>query len=282
MLKHWMKDLKDDVPLTSVVMPGSHNAGSYSMSVLSRCQDKNLYEQALFGVRQFSIRLDTVAKKIVMAHSVSKGDTFENVLKDIQKALDELPDEFFILDICEYPALHIGPLTIRFTAEASQIDRLLEEYIFPSRYAFTDFSDISKVTVGDMRRSGKRYILYNKDSAYHCSKNFEYSSPWCQETYSEKTEVFVKEILKRLDKDQKNGIYCFQTQQTPAPFSKIGMKSPKKLNDALIVHFKTLIDGIKNSPERLSKINIISGDFMTDTEKCRLIVSLNNDKGNFV
>ena len=29
--KEWMKYIKDDVKLTEVVMPGTHNAGSYGM-----------------------------------------------------------------------------------------------------------------------------------------------------------------------------------------------------------------------------------------------------------
>ncbi len=281
MLRNWMKNLRDDIRLTSVVMPGTHNAGSYSMTSMSCCQDKNLYEQAVSGVRHFCIRLDTHRGKLVMAHSISKGDTFENALCDLRKAMEELTDEFFILDIREYPSVNIGPFRIKFTADPASVDELLEKYISPSNFAFTDFKSISDVTVGDLRKSGKKYILYNPDSHYEYSVACEYSSPWYKDIFSENAERFVEEILKIIDTERTSGFFCLQTQQTPNPFSEVGMKSPRRLDDTLSRFYETIIDGIRNVPERLSRANVISGDFMND-KKCRLIIDLNNDKGNFI
>ena len=59
---NWMSYIKDDVKMTKLVIPGSHNAGSYGMGAMACCQDDNLYVQILYVIRQFCLRLDTDRK----------------------------------------------------------------------------------------------------------------------------------------------------------------------------------------------------------------------------
>ncbi|MBQ3151717.1 MAG: hypothetical protein IJB86_10785 [Clostridia bacterium] len=282
MIKNWMSLLKDDVPITKVVMPGSHNAGSYGMMASGCCQDQNLYEQAISGVRHFCIRLDTVRKKIVMAHGISKGEAFETSLCDLKRALDELDTEFFILDIREYYPQKFGPIKLNYKADAKKVDELLEKYISPSKYALTDFDDISKVTMGDIRKSGKKFLLYNYKAEYKHSVACDYIYPWNKETYSLSAEKFVKEIPKIFDTEHTDGIYWFQTQQTPNPFTEIGMTSPRKLDISLAPHYQKLLDSIRDNPSWLAQANVIGGDFMTTGKKCEAIINLNYDKGNMI
>ena len=278
----WMSYIKDEVGLTSLVIPGAHNAGSYGMRGIAECQSDNLFVQFEHGIRQFCLRLNTDRKgNIVLAHGVTKGDLFENALKDIKKALDMYPSEIILLDVREYYPQKFGPITLTYKADKSKVDELLEKYISPRENAFCDFEHISEVTLGDIRKSGKRYILINDNEDYKFSRNCEQILPWEKQVNGAKAEKFANETLRFFDDYKTDGLYWFQTQQTPNLGTEIGVTSPKKLDDELVKYFDVMIDGIASTPRYLERANIIAGDFMTRSfDKSRSILRLNLLKGN--
>ncbi len=279
-----MEYIKDEIPLTDVVIPSAHNAGSYGMGKPACCQDGDFYKQFCYGVRHYCIRLDTDRRGVIrQAHGMFKGARFEDSLCDLQKALAENESEFFIFDIREYyPQPLIGNLSLYFRADADEVNRLLEKYIEPSRYAFTDFTDITKVTMGDLRKSGKRYILINNTARYDNSVECPLFFPWDKDIYGMHAEKFVKNIPQYFEKSKtyKKGLFWFQTQQTPNIGTEIGMKRPRKLDRDVRKYFYRIIDSIVENEEYLKNANIISGDFMTeDYMKVRSILLLNVLKG---
>ena len=278
----WMSYIKDEVKLTSLVIPGAHNAGSYGMRGIAECQSDNLFVQFEHGIRQFCLRLNTDRKgNIVLAHGITKGDLFENALKDIKKALDMYPSEIILLDVREYYPQKFGPITLTYKADKSKVDELLEKYISPSENAFCDFGHISEVTLGDIRKSGKRFILINDNEDYKFSRNCEQILPWEKQVNGAKAEKFANETLRFFDDYKTDGLYWFQTQQTPNLGTEIGVTSPKKLDDELVKYFDVMIDGIASTPRYLERANIIAGDFMTRSfDKSRSILRLNLLKGN--
>lgn len=279
---NWMSYIKDDVKITSLIMPGAHNAGSYGMSRMAQCQKDNLFVQFIYGMRQYCLRLNTNKKgEIVLAHGITKGDLFENALKDIKKALDLYPSEFILLDIREYYPQKFGPITLTYKADKNEVDNLLEKYLDPENNAFYEFKHISDVTVGDIRKSGKRFILINDNEDYKYSKNCEQIVPWEKDVNGAKAERFANETLRYFDDYQTKGLYWFQTQQTPNLGTEIGVTNPEKLDDALLEYFHVITDGIASTPRYLERANIIAGDFMTrDYSKSRQILKLNLLKGN--
>ncbi|MDD6728687.1 MAG: hypothetical protein PUE08_05650 [Eubacteriales bacterium] len=278
----WMKYIKDDVKLNRLVIPGAHNAGSYGMGGMAQCQDDNLFVQFQYGIRQYCLRLNTDRKgNIVLAHGISKGDLFENALKDIKKALELYPDEFILLDVREYYPQKFGPITLTYKADKNKVNALLKKYLDPEKNAYYDFDHISDVTVGDIRNSSKRFILINENEDYEYSKNCEQILPWEKAVNGAKAEKFVNETLRFFDDYKTDGLYWFQTQQTPNLGTEIGVTRPKKLDDDLVKYFHIMIDGIANTPRYLERSNIIAGDFMTrDYSKCSQILMLNFLKGN--
>lgn len=282
--RNWMSYLKDDVKLIDVVMPSAHNACSYELNVMGKCQSGNLYEQFSHGVRHFCIRLNTDKKgNIVVCHGISKGGHFTNDLESIKKMLEENDSEFFIFDIREYYDQKFGPITLKFKADVNQMNSLLEEYIKPSQYAFTDFNDINSVNVGDIRKSGKRYILYNFEKAYRYSVNCEYDFPWDKRINGLKAEGFSKEVTKLFDLDKMTGLNWFQIQQTPNLGTEIGVTTPKKLDVRLRPYFTDIISQIKSNEKYLKRANIIASDFMTDDYmKSYEILKLNINKNNII
>lgn len=278
----WMSYIKDSVKITSLVIPGAHNAGSYGMNGMAKCQNDNLLTQFNYGMRQFCLRLNTDKKgNIVLAHGISKGDLFENALKHIKTVLDENPSEILLLDIREYYPQKFGPVTITYKADPVKVDALLEKYISPEKYAYCDFDHIKEVTLGDIRKAGKRYILINDSESYKFSKNCAQILPWEKNVNGNHAKEFAAETLRFFDDYRTDGLYWFQTQQTPNFGVPIGLSKPEKLDKDLRLYFKDIITGIENNPFYLESANIIAGDFMTeDYMKAKLILNLNLLKGN--
>ncbi len=280
--KNWMKYIKNEIRLRDVVIPGSHNTGSYGMNATACCQDGDLYEQFKYGVRYYCMRLDTKKGKIVQCHGLMKGEPLEESLVQFKKMLEENDSEILIIDIREYYPQQIGPLKLKYHVDPKKVDELLEKYIQPSKYAFTDFENISDVTMGDIRNSGKRYILINYEEAYKYSVNCKIESPWDKLTYGMRSNRFVNALSKYFDKEY-DGLFWFQTQQTPNLGTDVGFKTPRKLDKSLRPHFKTLMRKIASDPEKLRKMNIVAGDFMTeDYTKSHEILLLNLFKNNVI
>ncbi|MDD6276714.1 MAG: hypothetical protein PUB20_07825 [Clostridia bacterium] len=279
----WMKYIKDDVKLCELVMPGAHNSGSYGMKGIACCQDGTLKEQFEYGIRHFCVRLDTDRKtgKIVFCHGITKGDSLENGMLELRQAMNEHPTEFFILDIREYYPQKFGPINLKYSADPKKVDEILERYICPSENAFTDFDSIGNVTMGDIRASGKRYILLNYREEYAHSVNCPHIFPWEKKVNGMKAFEFVTSTMDFFDKYDTDGLYWFQTQTTPNLGTDVGVTSPRKLDADVRMHFQAMIKTIANTPKYLKRANIISGDFMTeDYFKSREILLLNLKKNN--
>ena len=276
--KEWMKYIADEVKLTEVVMPGTHNSGSYGMIPFARCQGDDMYTQFTYGVRHFCIRYHEIVKnKIVLSHGVAMGKPLTHALKSMRRMLEENDSEFFVFDMREYNPQPVGPFTFVSKANEELMARLINEYLDADRLCFTYYEHISEITFEKIRKSGKRFVILNYRDAYPwCKGNYGTVSPWNPELHGKNAETFSKEVFSHFDNGQTDGIFCFQTQQTPGFDAEVGMATPKKLDKALRQYYKNIIDTIKNNKSFLARANVISGDFMTeDYSKCREIIRLN-------
>ncbi|MBQ7548719.1 MAG: hypothetical protein IJT03_03340 [Clostridia bacterium] len=279
----WMSYIKDDVKLCSLVIPSTHNAGSFGMKPIACCQDGDLREQFEYGIRHYCIRIDTDKRtgEILLCHGLTKGSKLEPELIKLREMMDEHPGEFFILDIREYYPQQIGPFHFKFRADPEKVDRLLAKHLEPEKYALTDFDDISEVTIGDIRRSGKRFLMINYREEYKYSVNCPHILPWDKSINGKHAYEYVTKATNVFDRFNTRGLYWLQTQQTPNLGTDIGVVHPRKLDKMLRRHFQAIINTIANNPKYLERVNIISGDFMTeDFFKVREILLLNLKKHN--
>lgn len=279
---NWMSYIKDEVKITELVIPGAHNAGSYGMKKLAECQKDNIFTQFKYGIRQFCLRLSEAKDgTIFLAHGITKGDLFENALKDIKRILDEYPTEILLLDIREYQPQKFGPITLKYKADKVKVNALLDRYLNTKENAYCDFENISEVTVGDIRKSGKRFILINEAQSYEFSKNCKQILPWDKKINGMKAENFRIHATDFFDTCHTDGLYWFQTQQTPNLGTEIGVTVPKELDESLRPYFCEIIEKIAETESYLKQSNIIAGDFMTeDYMKSELILNLNILKNN--
>ncbi|MCQ2485920.1 MAG: hypothetical protein MJ168_11390 [Clostridia bacterium] len=280
---NWMSCIKDEVKLTDVVMPGSHNAGSRRMITMACCQSSTLAEQFRHGVRQFCLRLTTskITKKIVFCHSVITGVSLEGELKELRKAMDENPSEFVILDVREYGDEKLGPITFRYRADPKEVDLLFEKYLGTSEYALTEFEDIRDVTMGDIRKSGKRFMIINEEKKYRYSVNCGYKNPWSPERHGRLAPTFVERATEVFDSEEKDGIFVLQTQQTAGFGTEVKLAPPNKLDKIIKPYYPRIFEIIKSNPKYLSLVNVVSSDFMAENDyKIKLILELNLYKNN--
>lgn len=278
---NWMSYLKDDAKITKIVMPGSHNSATMGMIKLAKCQNGSLYEQAMHGVRMFDIRLKANKKgELFIAHGIMSGMPAENAFENLQRLLDTT-NEFFVISIKTYMNQKIGPVSLSYDGNTAETNRLIRAYLTPEKYALTDVEDITKLTMGDIRKSGKKYIILNKEKEYDFSSDVPMPDPWDPVVYGYKPEKFIKEIQKYLVDCKVDGFHWFQTQQTPNPGTENGWsKWPDDLDEPVRALFPQLIADIAADPVKLDRVNIIAGDFMSrDYLKANLILRLNLLKG---
>ena len=100
----WMAELDDDLPLTSVTLPGTHNSGTQyaQFAFFSKCQALTVREQLEAGYRYLDIRLDGDDDYLKLTHGFTECRitafgkdilTLADVLEDCYIFLDEHPTE---------------------------------------------------------------------------------------------------------------------------------------------------------------------------------------------
>lgn len=275
--KNWMSYIKDDAKITKIAMPGSHNSATMGMNKLARCQADSLYEQYKYGVRFFDIRLKADKKgRLFVAHGIMKGMPAQQAFESLKKIIDE-SDEFFVIGIRTYMNQKIGPVKLSYDGNTAETNRLIKEYLSPEKYALTDAENIGELTIGDIRKSGKKYIIINANKEYDYSCDCPLADPWDSVVYGYKPEKFAKEILKYLREIDTDGFFWFQTQQTPNLGTENGWsKWPDDLDKLSRSLFPQIISDIAADPKMLEKVNIVAGDFMTqDYMKTNEILRLN-------
>ncbi len=279
--KDWMSYLSDDAKITKIAIPGTHNSSTMGMNKTAKCQNGSLYKQYSCGIRFFDIRLKMTSKGVLhVAHGIAQGMPAKQAFENLKAILAE-SDEFFIFSIRTYMNQKIGPITLKYKGNTDETDRLISEYLCPEKYALTDYGDITELTMGDIRKSGKKYIIINKDKEYNYSCDCTLTDPWDAKVYGYKPEKFAKAILNNLRDIDSDGFFWLETQQTPNTGTENGAtKWPDDLEKMNKPLFPQLIADIAAEPQLLEKANIIAGDFMTDDHmKVNHILGLNLLKG---
>lgn len=279
--KNWMSYIKDSAKITRIAMPGSHNSATMAMNKFARCQAGTLYEQYCYGLRMFDIRLKANKKgELIVAHGVMNGVPAERAFLDLKRIIDET-NEFIVICLRTYMNQGIGPITLSYNSNNAETSRLIRACLSPEKYALTDVDDIANLTLGDIRKSGKKYVIINENAEYDYSVKCPMEYPWASDVYGQKPEKFSKTILKYFDEIKSEGFFGFQTQMTPNLGTENGWaKWPADLDDMIRPYFSQIISDIVANPVWLEKVNIIVGDFMTkDKMKTNEILSLNLLKG---
>lgn len=103
-----MKNVDDNTDLLRLNMVGTHDCVTQyvQFSYISRCQNKNIYEQLCLGVRGLDIRVQSRGDRLGMVHGIAKAFNGANhfsrqmdmadVLEQCYRFLDENPSEAIV------------------------------------------------------------------------------------------------------------------------------------------------------------------------------------------
>ena len=118
-LATWMKELRDEIPLSALSIPGTHNSPTYHRALPSvRCQAVSVREQLDNGVRFLDIRVqpgepeDPSKDTLNLVHgvfpiSLSGQKSFRHLVEHVFAYLDQNPSETVIMSVKrEGPGTH--------------------------------------------------------------------------------------------------------------------------------------------------------------------------------
>ncbi|KAK6957600.1 hypothetical protein Daesc_000387 [Daldinia eschscholtzii] len=106
-LSSWMRELRDEYPLSALSIPGTHNSPTCHVALPSvRCQAVNVREQLENGVRFFDIRVNvsTDSSELALVHSafpisLTGNKYFKDMLDVVYSFLDANPSEAVIMSV---------------------------------------------------------------------------------------------------------------------------------------------------------------------------------------
>ena len=111
--EHWMEEVFSDysnTSLASVLIPGTHNSGTYDKGFykISKTQNLGIYDQLAGGSRYFDVRVDNRGfEGLVICHGSDYGskDSFTNFLLELNRFAYWHSREIIFLDLHEVPEL---------------------------------------------------------------------------------------------------------------------------------------------------------------------------------
>ncbi|KAF4468861.1 1-phosphatidylinositol phosphodiesterase precursor [Fusarium albosuccineum] len=148
----WMAELPDDVPLSSLSVPGTHDTMTYEIGTeVLQCQNWNISTQLMAGVRYFDIRARVRDDALHIYHANGyTGFSFLHVLEQMSDFLDKYPSETIIMRL-KQEGNGIGKNTITF-------EDAFNHYAFGD-HLYNYSSSQSLPTLGEIR--SKIFVLEN-------------------------------------------------------------------------------------------------------------------------
>lgn len=109
-MNDWMKNIPDDYLVSNINLPGTHNscAQFINFKLISKCQNKNIFDQLKMGIRFLDIRFNFDGNNLFINHSFLKCKSskskkenllFKNVLDNCKTFLKENPTEIILMSI---------------------------------------------------------------------------------------------------------------------------------------------------------------------------------------
>ena len=285
-LENWMEELDDDILVKDIIMPGSHDAGSYGMVWLGETQHLTIDQQLEIGTRYFDLRVNKLEDDYVIFHSIINGTRFLPILESIKSFIETHPTETLLLDFQDFEG-----------NSQEDVYKFITEYLYNNDLLVVndknidDIDFIENLTLKESRgkciifwgdRSGdlSNYIfLRNNDECTNgnMSLNSYYVSDYHYNDIDYLVEngypVYFDNIKDKINNEGK-GIFVLQGQLTDGNLI-FGPYSKEKVNTKRI---SEIINSFKDD-DRLKYLNVIIRDFL-DINKCQEIINLNYYKGN--
>ena len=277
----WMSELDDDLLLRDIVIPGSHDAGTYEMPWLGRTQNYSVAAQLTFGVRYFDLRVNKTEDGYPIYHTILNGTDFTEILSQIKEFILAHPGEVLILDFQHFKGDSSADVQL-------MLEKALREEDLVVRND-TDLSDaefIRSLTLGDAR--GKCLVFFGETGDDPSDWIFLRNNDDCSRTDTALDSCYIGEY-------HKSGFEALVTEAHPLYFEKL-RAAREAGTDGIFVLQCQLTDGRlifgpwsmeRGQEEQMDEyvrnlregeygedLNVIMRDFLTPA-KCADIIALN-------
>lgn len=276
-LNAWMKELRDDTLMSSLSIPGTHNAPTYHHAPPSvRCQAVSPREQLQNGVRFFDIRVQPVhpenpdRDELALVHSVfpvalTWRKYFRDLMDEVNDFLEKNPSESLIICLKrEGPGTHTDEQLSRIVAD---------HYATPESRWYTE----PKIpTLGEVRgkvvlmrrfniqerlkqaHEGRGWGIDAAGWADNCAHSMCPSGQICIQDFY---EVLKPEVIEK--KIQYVSEQCHRASQTCYPFGILPPNADR--NHPFYINFLSASNffKLKTWPEKIAaKINPAAVDYL--------------------
>ncbi len=272
-LSSWQSYIKDDALLKSVIIPGSHDAGTAGMPWFSVTQDRNIAEQLACGTRYFDLRIKMKNGECRIYHGPSYSLYLKDILRDIRDFLDANPSESLILDVHKFGNGEAKVKTVE----------MLDEYLTGKLVTNTtdkgELEFIEALTLGETRGkcvliwgdvdeyslNDNRYFTRNDDEGDRdvgCLQSF-YKMKW--NGYYSSKKYISKAIPFYIGqyKDSIGGLFVLQCQLTDGTFV-MGPRYREGLHEK---NMNECVLAFAGSGD-LEYLNVIMRDFVSPAKNC--------------
>ena len=291
MIDCWMSFIKDDVLLKDIVIPGSHDTGTYDLNYVAKTQDKNMAEQLACGTRYFDLRYDIVEGELVMYHGfhgpayeykVMYDDNALTVFSQIKDFLQTHTTETLILDITNI-FNEAKPLLF------STVCEYFKDYAIVNDTSKSDVEFVDSLKLGDCR--GKCLILWGSNTDVYLKEDFIFkrnddagSRPdsvlhsFYKSSYNStmKSADYISVAIPKYINEYRQvgkGLFVLQGQLTDG----LGIFGPRSKEDGHYELMNKYVSSLGDSQD-LKDINIIMRDFV-GFAKNAYAIKLNLNKG---
>ncbi len=288
---NWMTDyIYEGTLLTDIVIPGAHDAGTAnldgSMFQLAKylliCQNSTIKQQLEAGVRYFDLRTKLKGDTLYIQHGDFICQKFSSVVQDLDEYLKNQKD-FLILNLQHFSDDESAQATFDY------LDKNIEN--FRSICLTKDECDFSTLTLEKIKSLGKRLliiwgssvkpdesILFDKGSEGVGNPDVLYS-PYVSEVHKSSDEELLAQFDTYIEESKNcSGLFNLQCQRTWS--SKELLKGPEQLEKRFADKANEYLNSLTD--EQLEYINIVHRDFVTDGDKIKVILKLNERKGNAI
>jgi hypothetical protein len=184
----WMKNIPDEIKLSKMTIPGTHDSCSLFGICCARTQTWSLVEQMRAGLRYFDIRLRRINDTLRAYHGfVDQKETFDHILVYAFDFLEKNPSETIIMEIIsEYDPEN----------SKKSFKDLYEEYTQSYQDKIVSYQN-KDITLGEIR--GKLFVVKVFEGSTSNIPNFLIQNSWSVNFrwYMNKKKRKIKENFHR-------------------------------------------------------------------------------------
>lgn len=285
-LKTWMKNINDETRLNEIIMPGSHDAGTYGMSWLGATQHLTIEEQLNLGVRYFDLRVNKKGEEYVMFHSVLNGTKFDPILDSIVKFINENPSETLLLDFQHFKN---GSEEYVYNEVTKKLGDKLVTHNDDNELHFIDNLSLKEtrgkciVFFGDDSHFTKEKNVFSRNDDECTKKGQALDSCYISEYHANDSRTFIDssldvygtKIKDKMKSEGHKGIFVLQCQLTDKSLVFGPFHKERGHEENMSAHIENLA-----KTHYFDVVNVIMRDFI-DENKTTSIINLNKSKGLF-